>query len=84
MAGRGDPAGRMTRIDHSDEGRNMGADKTTSWSYAEAFAVEDELAYRARERSLALRIPPVTPGTAAALTVQHEGAQPGLPEVVAG
>jgi predicted O-methyltransferase YrrM len=66
----------MARIHYSDEGRTMGADKTTSWSYAEAFAAEDELAYRARERSLALRIPPVTPGTAAALTVLAAAARP--------
>ena len=30
----------MARIHYSDEGRTMGADKTTSWSYAEAFAAE--------------------------------------------
>ena len=65
-----------TSSNDGDEGRTMGADKTTSWSYAEAFAAEDELAYRARERSLALRIPPVTPGTAAALTVLAATARP--------
>ena len=56
----------------------MTTDKTTSWAYCEAYATEDETAFRARERSLALRLDPVTPATAALLTVLASSARPGV------
>ncbi|GAA4704687.1 MULTISPECIES: O-methyltransferase [Kocuria] len=54
----------------------MSTDKTTSWAYCEAYATDDETAYRARERSLALRLDPVTPATSALLTVLTASARP--------
>ena len=54
----------------------MSTDKTTSWAYCEAYATEDETTYRARERSLAVRLEPVTPATAALLTVLSAAARP--------
>lgn len=47
----------------------MSADKSTSWSYAEAQPVEDSVLRRARERSHELGLFPVSQGVAAALTV---------------
>ena len=69
---RGDPG------THSSEGHaaSMSTDKTTSWAYCEAYATEDETAFRARERSLALRLDPVTPATAALLTVLASSSRP--------
>lgn len=54
----------------------MSTDKTTSWAYCEAYATGDEASYRARERSQALRLTPVTPATAALLTVLTASARP--------
>lgn len=47
----------------------MSSAKAASWAYAEAYPHEDDVMLRARERSMALRLRPVTPGVAAALTV---------------
>lgn len=54
----------------------MTTDKTTSWAYCEAYATDDETAYRARERSLALRLEPVTPAVASLLTVLAATSRP--------
>ncbi|WP_235779003.1 O-methyltransferase [Sinomonas notoginsengisoli] len=47
----------------------MSTDKSTSWSYTEAFASEDVVLERARERSFELGVTPVSPGVGAVLTV---------------
>lgn len=47
----------------------MSSDKSTSWSYTEAFASEDPVLERARERSFDLGVTPVSPGVGAVLTV---------------
>ncbi|MDQ4491079.1 O-methyltransferase [Sinomonas sp. ASV486] len=47
----------------------MSSNKSTSWSYTEAFASEDAVQARARERSFDLGITPVSPGVGAVLTV---------------
>ncbi|GAA5229853.1 O-methyltransferase [Arthrobacter cryoconiti] len=47
----------------------MSADKSTSWSYAEAQPAENDVLRRARERSHELGLFPVSQGVAATLTV---------------
>ncbi|GAB4099909.1 O-methyltransferase [Sinomonas halotolerans] len=47
----------------------MSSEKSSSWSYTEGFASEDEVLARARERSFDLGITPVSTGVGAALTV---------------
>lgn len=47
----------------------MTSEKSSSWSYAEGFAAEDDVLARARERSYELGVTPVSPGVGAALTV---------------
>lgn len=54
----------------------MSSGKATSWAYAEAYPQEDDVLLRARERSMALRLRPVTPAVAATLTVLAAAAQP--------
>lgn len=47
----------------------MSSEKSTSWSYTEAFASEDAVLDLARERSFELGLNPVSPGVGAVLTV---------------
>lgn len=47
----------------------MSSDKSSSWSYAEGFPVEDAVVARARDRSFELGIAPVSPGVASVLAV---------------
>jgi predicted O-methyltransferase YrrM len=54
----------------------MSSDKSTSWCYAEAFASEDLVMERARDRSLDLGITPVSSGVGAALTVLAASSKP--------
>ncbi|WP_144793098.1 O-methyltransferase [Kocuria palustris] len=54
----------------------MSSGKATSWAYAEAYPREDDVLLRARERSMALRLRPVTPAVAATLTVLAAAVQP--------
>lgn len=54
----------------------MSSAKAASWAYAEAYPQEDDVMLRARERSMALRLRPVTPGVAAALSVLTAAVRP--------
>ncbi|BCT76881.1 putative O-methyltransferase [Sinomonas cyclohexanicum] len=54
----------------------MSSEKSTSWSYTEAFASEDAVLERARERSFDLGVTPVSPGVGAVLTVLAASSKP--------
>lgn len=78
ITGRAESAAR--RQQGRTEQRNgrvaMSSGKATSWAYAEAYPQEDDVLLRARERSMALRLRPVTPAVAATLTVLAAAGQP--------
>lgn len=63
----------------------MSTDKHSSWSYAEALPLEDEVLARARERGYELGVTPVGTGAAALLTVlaAHSSARTAV-EIGAG
>lgn len=54
----------------------MSSEKSTSWSYTEAFASEDAVLARARSRSFELGVTPVSPGVGAVLTVLAAASKP--------